>query len=171
MVTRVAAAAVAIALAASGCGGGGDDGTGALHSERGVRTIEEIVAPQVGLGPLDASCDAPDGLGFGDTFECTAVTGDGQEILFLATIDDGAVIDIQSLNLLTPDAISAIEIATSDVLNIEQGLDVGPEVVDCGTALVRYEPGELLTMDCRVLHPLTGQLHAVRVDIADLLAL
>lgn len=135
-----------------------------------MQTIESIVAPQIGLGALDAACDAPDGLGFGDTFDCTAVTGDGEEILFRATIEDGAVVSMQSLNLLTTDIVGAVEVAVSDELVLTHSLDVDPGAVDCGDEPVVYRPGEVLPVECRILHPETGRPHAAHVEIFDLVS-
>lgn len=163
---RVLAAVVALVLVAAACGG--DEGTGSLHADRGVRTIEDIVAPQMGLGPLRAECDAPDGLGLGDTFRCTARTEDDQEIVFLARVADGAVVEMLSLNVLTPRVVEAIQIAATDVLVVEQGLDLADGALRCGEATVRFDPDDDVVLDCELLHPNTGAVHRAEVTVLDL---
>ena len=153
-------------LFASACGGEDPQGTGALHSDRGAATIENIIASQIGLGPLNAQCSAVDGLVFGDEFDCTAETEDGQIVLFKGRVNDGAIIDVQTLNVLTADILGAVEVAATDVL-IEDGLDVALGGLECGNASLVFDPLQTLALACRVLHPLTGRVHAATVTVVN----
>lgn len=165
MIARLAVGVVALTVSCA-CGGQDNSGTGALHNNRGVIAIEDIVAGQIGLGPLEAKCFAVDGLGFGDEFDCSAETEDGRMVLFRGRVSDGAVIDVQTLNVLTADVLGAIEVAATDVL-IEDGLAVAIGALKCGNGSTLFAPAKTLELACRVLHPLTGRVHAATVTVAD----
>jgi len=162
---RSASLLAAMALFAVACGG---EGTGALHSERAVQAIERVVAPQIGLGALEASCEAGDGLGFGDQFTCEATTDSGDTILFVATVTDGGAVDVVSLNVLTDAVIGAIEIAAIDVVRVSQGLVISPNGLQCGEGPLVLPAGDILSLECGVLHPTTGQVHSVVIRLTDL---
>jgi len=164
----VLVSALALVLFGAACAG---EGTGGLHSERGVQSIEDVVGPQIGLGPLTATCEAGDGLGFGDQFTCEALTESGETILFVASITDGGMIDVVSLNLLTDDVIAAIEVAAIDVVQVSQGLQISPNGIQCGEGPVILPAGEILSLTCGVLHPNTGQVHTAVIRLTDLLDL
>lgn len=154
----------ALAILAAGCSDGAESGTGSLHSARGEDTIENIVAPQIGLGPLDASCSAPDGLAFGDEFDCAAETESGDIVLFRGRVSDGAVVDMQTLNVLTAEVLGAVEVAATDVL-VEEGLPVSIGAFECGDGATVFDPAQSLLLACRVLHPFTGRVHAATVTV------
>lgn len=161
---RCASLLAAMALFAVACGG---EGTGALHSERGVQAIEQVVAPQIGLGSLTATCEAEDGLVFGDQFTCEATTGSGDAISFVATVTDGGAVEVVSLNVLTDDVISAIEMAAIEIARVTQGLEIAPNGIQCGEGPVILPAGEILSLSCGVLHPETGLVHTAVIRLTD----
>lgn len=159
---------LAVVVFAAACGG---EGTGGLHSERGVQAIEQVVAPQIGLGSLTATCEAGDGLVFGDQFPCEATTDSGDTILFVASITDGGAVDVVSLNVLTDDVIAAIEVAAIDVVRVTQGLEISPNGIRCAEGPVILPAGEILSLTCGVLHPATERVHTAVIRLTDLLDL
>ena len=169
MIVRLLPAVLAaMAAVASGCSGGlplvgGDDGR---YLEAGEDLIEGDLADQIGLGPLQASCRGR-GLGPGDAFACTALSGTQPPIEFVATIsDDGESVDLTSANLLLADQVQQIESFAASLIAQDTGRPVTAESFECADSSLVVAPGAVV--DCLVTDPTDGTIFDVAVTVDDL---
>lgn len=137
--------------------GGADAATAA------VQLIEEDIADQAGIGPLDAICQEIESPEPGDTFTCTATTEDGETIRFVAIMEEGDVVDVESVNLVTADGLDLIESLAVEVLEENVGQTLGIENFECGDKGLVIEPGS--TIACLLTDPISGTLYDADVTV------
>ena len=98
--------------------------------------IEETYQPALGFGELTITCDEPSSSDPSTTFDCEAGTPGGAIVRFVATIEDGETVSVQSTNVLGPDALNQVEAEAARILSEESGIAVAADSIDCGHALV-----------------------------------
>jgi hypothetical protein len=148
----LAAALGSLLLAA--CGGSAADS--------GETVIEEKLADDIGLGELDASCNEPDGLSEGETFTCTATTGDGETIEFLGTMTTDDEFEIVTTNLLVADDVVAIREEGARVLSDEVGATILPDDIECAEGSVILDAtGDFV---CAITDTGTGDVYDLTVS-------
>lgn len=153
---RVIGLMVAVVAFVAACGGAPEfsrDGVSA--SEAAVELIEsQAFAQRLGLDAItDADCDAPNEL-VGTVFSCTGLSG-GEVADIEATIDGpdrifANVTNVVAGNLLPDYAASAVE-----ELNRENGFDLPPDAIDCGTRSVVLNENRQHV--CTLTEPTSGQ--------------
>ncbi|MGZ8754741.1 MAG: DUF4333 domain-containing protein [Acidimicrobiia bacterium] len=125
--------------------------------------IEDDIADQAGLGPLEATCEEIDDPQPGDTFTCTATTEDGETIRFDAVMEEDDMVDVESVNLVTADGLDLIEGLAAQALEESVGATLGTENFDCGDRGLVVEPGG--TIGCVLTDPATGTLYDATVTV------
>lgn len=125
--------------------------------------IEDDIADQAGIGPLEATCEEIDDPQPGDTFTCTATTGDGETIRFDAVMEEDDMVDVESVNLVTADGLDLIEGLAAQALEESVGATLGTENFDCGDKGLVVEPGG--TIGCVLTDPATGTLYDATVTV------
>lgn len=125
--------------------------------------IEEDIADQAGIGPLEATCEEIDAPQPGDTFTCTATTEDGETIRFDAVMEEDDMVDVESVNLVTADGLDLIEGLAVQALEESVGATLGAENFDCGDKGLVVEPGG--TIGCVLTDPATGTLYDATVTV------
>lgn len=125
--------------------------------------IEEDIADQAGIGPLEATCEEIDDPQPGDTFTCTATTEDGETIRFDAVMEEDDMVDVESVNLVTADGLDLIEGLAVQALEESVGATLGTENFDCGDKGLVVEPGG--TIGCVLTDPATGTLYDATVTV------
>lgn len=152
----IGVAAVAVACSVS---------VGGLSAEDAARQINERYTEELGLGPLETTCNLPDDLEEGETFSCTSVTSDGREVRWIGTrTDDGA--DIRTANVLLPEDLRRVERIAVEALEQEAGATLGIENFDCGDETVVLGPDQ--TMVCTLRDPGSGALYDATLTFTDL---
>ncbi|MGB5759143.1 MAG: hypothetical protein WBM50_19685 [Acidimicrobiales bacterium] len=155
-------------LVGTGCSGSLDFGNGANNefTDAAEALIEGDLADQIGLGPLDATCDGDDPAA-GDTFECSA-TPDGQAtIRFTATINaEGDTVGVASTNLLLADQVQQVEAFAAALIEEQTGTLIGAENFQCGETSIVVSDGEII--DCTVTDPADGTVYDAPVTVDDL---
>lgn len=157
-------------LVAGGCGSDGADDGAALDAA--AQLIEGDLAGQIALGPLEATCANPTGVGLepGDDFTCSA-TGAGDQVLwFTATVDDdGDGVQVRSKNVILAQQVDMIEAAASQQLALETGVPVEAGDLDCGDRTIVAVDGD--TLLCEVRDPDDGTVYEAPVLLHDIDAL
>jgi uncharacterized protein DUF4333 len=141
-----ASSVVALALAVTACGRSAPDFQSAAQ-----RVIEGDLESQIGLGPLEGSCEEPSSRDVGATFKCTATTEDGQTITIEATIEDDDRVGVQTTNLLTVDNLATIEAEAARLLTEQVGQELPAQNIDCGDQPRIAEVGKAFT--CALIDP------------------
>jgi len=151
-------------LLAAGCSvdvsvsfGGADAAAAAEH------LIENDIADQAGIGPLEAGCEEIDDPQPGDTFTCTATTEDGETIRFDAVMEKNDTVDVESVNLVTADGLDLIEDLAVQALEENVGATLGAENFDCGDRGLVVEPGG--TISCVLADPADGTLYNATITV------
>jgi hypothetical protein len=137
---------------------GGDDAAAAAED-----LIEDDIADQAGIGPLEATCEEIGDPQPGDTFTCTATTEDGETIRFDAVMEEDDMVDVESVNLVTADGLDLIEGLAAQALEESVGATLGSENFDCGDRGLVVEPGG--TIGCVLTDPATGTLYDATVTV------
>ena len=140
---------------------------GADAAQAAVSLIEDDIAPQAGMGSLEAECEEIDDPQPGDSFSCTATTKGGETIRFDAVMEEDDIVDVQSINLVTADGLDLIEALAVQVLEENVGQTLGVENFDCGDEGLVVEPGG--TIACLLTDPISGTLYdaTVTVEVLD----
>jgi hypothetical protein len=142
----LATTVVPLALAVTACGRSAPDFQSAAQ-----RVIEGDLENQIGLGPLQGTCEEPASRDVGATFTCTAATEDGQTITLDATIQDDNRVGVQTTNLLTVDNLATIEAEAARILTEQVGQELPAENIDCGDQPRIAEVGKSFT--CALIDP------------------
>ena len=166
---RALSLSVVVAVAASGCSaleealGSGND---RMFLVAGQDLIEDELADQIGLGPLNAVCSGQN-LQAGDSFECSATAGQLTPIQFSATInEDGQTVVLDSTNLLLAAQVEQVEDFAAGLLSDQTTRTVNPDDFECGDSSVVISSGEVL--DCVVTDPADGTRFEAPVAIENL---
>lgn len=150
-------------VALVGCSPSGSDYKSAAED-----LIEGDIEELAGLGDLSATCDDPSGdPKVGDTFNCTATTTGGATIKFVATVAEDDKVNVESTNLITPEALAAIEKTAVGALEQETGLTLGAENFSCGDASVVIDVATEYLV-CALTDPATGDVYDAQIDIPSL---
>ncbi|MCP3991046.1 MAG: hypothetical protein GY724_18365 [Actinomycetia bacterium] len=112
--------------------------SGSASFSIGGETVEEAaekliagdMADQIGLGELTPACPEVEEPEVGTTFQCTAVTSDGQTIDFDGVVDEEDHINLETTNVVTGSLIEQLFYETLNAQNPNTGLV--PDGVDCG---------------------------------------
>jgi hypothetical protein len=136
---------------------------GQSAEEAAVDLIEGDLADQIGLGPLDASCQDIDDLEVGDMFGCTAFVESGDVIRFVVVADAEDSIDVTSQNLILAEAVPTLEAAAVEALESGTGLSLGVENFDCGDRTVIVEEGG--DVACVLTDPSNGDRYEATVTL------
>lgn len=156
-------------LLLAGCSGSFDffsSAGDAAFLEAGEELIEGQLAEDIGLGPLTATCTG-NGLGAGDTFDCSASAGQLTPIRFTGTIDDDEEsVVITSTNLLLAAQVEEVEAFAAGLLQEQTTRTVSPEDFECADSSVIISSGEVL--DCVVTDPSDGTVFEAPVTIESL---
>lgn len=126
--------------------------------------IEGDLATQTGVGTIDASCPTPPDQDVGTTFRCTA-TSDLGELRFLAEIQEGDIVFVRPLNVMDDNDLTAVAAAATDIVGTEVGIDLDPELMDCGEAPVRIEDD--LSFRCELTDPINADVYEATITFAD----
>lgn len=149
-------AAMSLSVALSGCGG--DAG------ESGETVIEGPLAEEIGLGDLDATCEQPDELAEGETFDCTATTSDGEIIEFEALLTSDDEFDIVATNLLTTDEVDVLRSDAATQLGAQIGVEIAAESIACPDGTVVLDDDELV---CEITDVDTGDVYELTMTFAE----
>jgi len=128
-----------------------------------VDLIEGDIADQAGIGPLEAACEEIDDPEPGDTFTCTAATGNGETIRFNAVIEEDDTVDVESVYLVTSEGLTMIEGLAVQALEENVGQTLGIENFDCGDRGLVVEPGG--TIACVLTDPVSGAPYEAEVTV------
>lgn len=145
-------------VAVAACGGSA--------SESGVEVIEGELGDEIGLGELDATCGDPDALSEGETFTCTATTGDDQTIEFLGTMTSDDEFEIVTTNLLTAEDVEVVREEAARVLSAEVGAEILPADIECAEGSVVLDAeGDFM---CTITDTATGDVYDLTVSTGGL---
>ncbi len=158
---------VALSLFAAACSGSVEFSIGGESPETAAENlIEDEIADQAGLGELTAECDKPEDPKVGTFFDCTATTTDGQVIQLTTEIDREDHIDVNSTNLLTPEALPQFETAGTEALAQQFAVELPDTTIDCGDQSVVLTPeGNFV---CAFNDPASGDVYDITFEITDL---
>jgi hypothetical protein len=152
---RLAALSAVVLLLAGGCSGDVDLSFGGDPEGAAERLIAGDLEAQIGLGALQPSCDdPPDPFPVGESFDCTATTGDGATITLTATQDREDHLDVVTTNVVSPTGLQKLEASAAKVLGDNVGTPLPAENLDCGDrSLIVTVPQEIR---CTLTEPGTG---------------
>ncbi len=158
--SRIGRAAVVSAglVVLSACGGDAAESAEAL--------IEGPLAAEIGLGDLAATCDQPDDLVRGETFDCTATTPDGATIEFVGELTSEDEINVQSANLLTEADVQAIVPAIAEAVGREVGADVAADDLTCPSGSIILDDDGDFT--CEIVDRTTGDVYSIAIQTGGL---
>ncbi len=152
---------LAAALGACSFSIGGSD---ELDSEAAAELVDEEFEEELGLGDLTTQCAVPNDLEEGDTFTCTSETPDGEVIEWAATATSSTDFDVESVNLINPEAVGALEIAALEAL-AEQGVPVGEGDLDCGDTARVLDAGTSVV--CAITDQSDGSVYDATITITN----
>lgn len=155
--------AVALATLAAACSASFTIGDQTVE-DAATDLIEGELADQIGLGPLTATCPEVPDPEVGTEFTCTATTGEGETIELAAVVDREDHIDVETVNLISAQAIPAIEAAGVDTLNEQSGSALDATAMECPEISLVITPGK--TMSC-VLTDIDGSQFDVTYTFTD----
>ena len=154
---RVAASLIGLTfggLALAACGGSA--------AESGETIIEAKLAEQIGLGDLDATCNEPADMKEGETFTCTATTGDDRTVEFVGTMTSDDKFEIVTSNLLTADDVVTIREEGARVLSEQVGATIEPDDIACPDDIVLLDDtGDFV---CQITDTSTGDDYDLTVS-------
>ena len=136
---------------------------GRSADDAAVDLIEGDLAVQLGLGPLEANCQAVEDPEVGDTFPCTAFTEAAETVRFAGVVEDEDSIEVTSENVILADALPVVEAAAVEALESATGMTLGVENFDCGDRSVIVDLGG--TLDCVLTDPGNGDRYAATVTV------
>jgi hypothetical protein len=136
---------------------------GADAAQAAVNLIEGEIADKAGIGPLTATCQEIENPEPGDTFTCTAATENGETIRFDAVMEEDDIVDVESVNLVTAQGLTAIEELAVQALEESVGETLGTENFDCGDGWMVVEPGG--TIPCVLTDPVGGAMYEATVTV------
>ena len=158
-------ASIALSIVAvSGCSAEFSIG-GQSPEDAAVDLIEGELADQIGQ-PLTGACDDVDDPEVGTAFDCTGTTADGDVIDFVTLIDEEDHISVDSVNVVTAEAVGRFEAAAVEALGAETGVDLDPAAIDCGDGSVILPPSG--DMSCTVTDPTDGTVYEATLTVNDL---
>jgi hypothetical protein len=134
-------------------------------AETGVEVIEGELAEQIGLGPLDATCDEPEDPVAGEEFTCTATTEDDRTIDFVAVFEEDDTIFVYPTNVVTGDLMASVEVEAAERLGSEVGATIDPSDIDCADVNTILAPDGTFT--CTITDTTTGEVGDLRVTFGD----
>lgn len=147
----VLAAAVVLLLAA--CGGDAADTAELL--------IETQIEEEVALGELTAACNQPEELARGETFECTAITPDGDTIDIVGELTGDDTLNVQTTNLLTVDDVRAILPPIADAVGTEVGATVVAADISCpDRSIILDDAGNF---DCEIVDRSKDETYVITI--------
>jgi hypothetical protein len=150
---RPALLATTVLVLASGCGGSA--------AKSGETVIEGPLADEIGLGELTATCSEPDDLEEGQTFGCTAETGDGRTITFEAVLTSDDEFDIVTSNLFTSDEVDSVAADAARALAEQVGTDIPVELFSCPEGVAILDDDD--TFACEIEDPISGAIYELTV--------
>lgn len=157
--TTALIAALAVTLMA-GCAASGTD-----YKKAAEKLISGDLSSQ-GFGKMTGACDAPpEKPKAGDTFNCTGTTADGKVAKFVATVQDGNKVELNSTNVLSTDDLRAIEQTAVAALEQQAGATLGAENFTCGNEAVIFDESGIV---CALTDPSSGSVFDATVTISDL---
>jgi hypothetical protein len=115
-------------------------------ADTGEFLIESVLAGQLGLGDLVASCSKPSNEGVGARFACTADTEDGRTIGVKAVIElDGLV--VLPTNVVRAADLPSIVATVLGQLEDQLGVDLPDDALDCGTETLVVDSANQVVCD------------------------
>jgi hypothetical protein len=158
---------IAFSLLAAACSGSVEFSIGGESPDNAAEDlIEGDIAEQAGLGELTADCEKPEDPEVGTFFDCTAETEDGQTILLTTEIDREDHIDVNSTNLITPQALPSFETAGTNALAEQFGVELPDGTIQCGDeSVVLAADG---TFVCSFEDPGNGDIYDITYEVTDI---
>ena len=155
-----------IALLLVGIGALGLVGCGSDAAQSAEVVIEEKMSEDLGLGELEASCDQPDEVAEGETFECTGTTEDGVVVEFEAELTGDDEFSVATTNYLTADDLQALLEVIAVSVTEEVGVAVAVSDIECPPAPLLLDENDEMT--CEITDPETGETFVFVVETGGL---
>ncbi len=124
---------LAIVLVLSACSFSGEISIGARPDDAAEGLIEEVLADQIGLGELVASCNEPASEEVGSRFLCSAETSDGRTIEMRAVIEEDDSAFVRTTNVVLAENLDEITATIEREVERMAGVELPPGALDCGT--------------------------------------
>jgi len=104
-------------------------------AEASAELIETELAELINLGPIAATCDSPESVEVGTTWQCEGVV-DAGTIDFEVEVDREDHLNIQTKNVVLANQVQTIAVTAMRQLNESVGQSLPDEAMDCGTSSV-----------------------------------
>lgn len=154
-IRRALAITVAAGVVVAGCGA-----KNAGNSAE--KLIVDDLQDDIGLGALDPTCGQPEDYSAGETFTCTATTGDGRVVEFFGEMTDDDTFNLVTSNLLTAEDVVAIRAGAAESLGPEVGATIDPDDIVCPDEIVLLDDSGDFT--CEITDTSTGDVYALVVS-------
>jgi len=105
---------------------GGED-----PAEAAERLIETDLATEIGLGAIEATCESPETVDVGTTWNCTGVN-DAGTLEFGVEVDREDHILVGTKNVMLADQLAGLAQAATGTLSEAAGVELPADAIDCG---------------------------------------
>jgi len=126
--------------------------------------IEGEIAEQQSFTEVSANCDTPADTNLGTTFICRSQTDVGA-VEWIAKITGENTISVNSVDLVTVDALRAIEQNAVEILESRSGTVLGDGALDCGDTPIALSISD--TFKCELSPSNSGLIYDTEIQITD----
>jgi len=133
------------------------------YHDGAIKLISKTLQDQIGLGPLDVTCDQPTSKAAGTSFTCQGTTTDNRTVRFKATVQPGKKVFVNTTNVLTKANLDTIEEQAARVLTAKVHQTLPATAIDCGNRPILADAGKPFV--CALTDPESGAVYDASITL------